>query len=983
MKRRFSLFMALACLISSMSFAGIAHAENKKSNFSDVTSTTKYSDAIVTLTKLGIINGYDNGDGTYSFKPEGEITRAEFTKIITVALGVADAAASATNDFTDIDSHWAKSNILVAAGRKIVNGFEDKTFRPDEKVTYEQAVKMIVCAAGYENAAVALGGWPAGYIAEGNTLGITKNAVASDQSAPATRGIVAQLMNNVMDVDIPVYNAATGRLESDLSTFMETYLGIVKEKCKIVGVEDKTTSDCTIDLYIGEMAIRLKNGDVIKLDFNSYTDDKSSLENILGQEAVVFYKEGKGGDMNTLFELDLETVNNVVTTINYNDIDSFSGSTLKYSDGSKNRNVNIKKANLTAVYYNGKAVEDFDDDMLAKWLSPNSDKFIYGDVKLTDSGNDGTIEIIDITDYNILVAARTPSTSDYLITNKVKFTKGKTPDHYIDKVTLNPDDVHTVLNITNASGTKIQPTAIKANDVLLVAESLPGSGDTYITVKVTSTPVTGKVSAYDNEKITISSKEYSIEDYGKFYIENESSMTISTSLQGTFYIDAYNNIVYATFNTTSTNYQYAYIIKTMTDDDEDYNLKAYVPSSSSVKTYSIKSKVKLNGDTVSAATAANKLKSNVEDNPDTFVPDSKSSIFGNKVAKTNACQIAKLVVDGMQVTEIITLDTASEGATNEDVTKLVEYLPLDGKIKYSGSNKFGEGDFYVNSSTVFIYVPQDRTSEKSYGKRTTGSFTSGNSYYVQPYNVNSSKMAGLVILYGNSESISVPSYTTKPYVLAEEISEGTSNGDSILKVNYFNLYDHSKDVISGKADRYDNISDTQNKEDYTDVSGLSVGDIFVNGNDTTGIVNTKFVIKADDVKSVGSNYDFTADKFEWVSSKTATNAYSRIFVANVIEVVEDGDNYSLRVTRNGFDADGKIIEGSEDLIPIKNDVRILKFNDKGNKIISTMDEDSTDKLSALDMRGADTDGKDCSKVAVFEYSTTPSKGRDCKAILIY
>ena len=48
-----------------------------------------------------------------------------------------------------------------------------------------------------------------------------------------------------------------------------------------------------------------------------------------------------------------------------------------------------------------------------------------------------------------------------------------------------------------------------------------------------------------------------------------------------------------------------------------------------------------------------------------------------------------------------------------------------------------------------------------------------------------------------------------------------------------------------------------------------------------------------------------------------------------------------------------------------------------------MDEDSTDKLSALDMRGADTDGKDCSKVAVFEYSTTPSKGRDCKAILIY
>ena len=980
MKRKFSLFMAAACLISSMGFTGIVHAADNKANFSDVTSSTKYSDAIVTLTKLGIINGYDNGDGTYSFKPEGEITRAEFTKIITVALGVSDAAASASNEFTDIDTHWAKSNILVAAGRKIVNGFEDQTFRPDEKVTYEQAVKMIVCAAGYENAAIALGGWPTGYVSEGNTLGITKGAVVADQSAPATRGVVAQLMDNVLDVDIPVYNAATGRLESDLSSFMETYLGIKKEKCKIVGVEDKTTSDCTVSLYVGEMAVRLKNGDVIKMEYNSYTDDKSTLENILGQEAVVFYKEGKGGNMNSLFELDLETVDNTVTTINYNDIDSFTGSSLKYSDSSKkNKTVNIKKSNLTAVYYNGKAVEDYDDDMLSDWLSPTGKNFIYGDVKLTDSGNDGTIEIIDIMDYNIMVAARTPSTSDYLVTNKVKFTKGDKPAHYIDKITLDPDDVNTVLTITNDSGAKISPTSIKANDVLLVAQSLDGSGDTYVTVKVTSNPVTGKITAYDNEKVTISSKDYNIEEYGKNYIENESSMSISTSLQGTFYVDAYNNIVYATFSTTSTNYQYAYLIRTMTDDDENFNIKAYVPASSGVKLYSLKSKVKLDGETVSAASAVNTLRSNVEDDSDTFVPDAASSIFGNKVTKTNACQIVKLVTDGTQVTEIVTLNTASEGETNEDVTKLVEYLPLTGQTKYSGSNKFGNGDFYVNSSTTFIYIPQDRSSESSYGKRSISSFTTDNNYYVQPYNVNSSKMAGLVLLYGNSSSNSTPGNNSKPFIISEDVKEGSYNGETVWKVNYFNSYDHSKDIIESRAS-IDNITVTTG--DYVNISDYSVGDMFVCGSDTSGLVNASTVLKADDVYAVKDN-DFTDDKFEWYSSSTESKAYSHVYVANVIEVVEDGDNYSLRVTRNGFDENGEIISGDEDLIPIDSSIRILKFNDKGNKIISTLDEDSTDKLSALDFRGVDTDGKDCSVIAVYEHSTTPTKGRDCKTILIY
>ena len=221
MKRKFSLFLALACLFSSLTFAGSVHAATGNA-FTDVTSATPNSEAILTLTKLGVINGYANEDNTtYSFKPEGDITRGEFAKIITVALGAQNEAAASTIEFSDIEGHWAKPYVLIAASRGIVNGFEDGTFKPDENVTYEQAVKMIVCAAGYESIAQSLGGWPNGYMMQAINLKLTDNAVTADQTGKASRGIVAQLMFNVLDVDIPVYNSITGKLEDNLKTFME------------------------------------------------------------------------------------------------------------------------------------------------------------------------------------------------------------------------------------------------------------------------------------------------------------------------------------------------------------------------------------------------------------------------------------------------------------------------------------------------------------------------------------------------------------------------------------------------------------------------------------------------------------------------------------------------------------------------------------------------------------------------------------------
>lgn len=48
--------------------------------------------------------------------------------------------------FTDIDQHWASEQIRLAASKGYVDGFEDGSFRPDQNVTRAEFIKMAVTA---------------------------------------------------------------------------------------------------------------------------------------------------------------------------------------------------------------------------------------------------------------------------------------------------------------------------------------------------------------------------------------------------------------------------------------------------------------------------------------------------------------------------------------------------------------------------------------------------------------------------------------------------------------------------------------------------------------------------------------------------------------------------------------------------------------------------------------------------------------------
>lgn len=99
------------------------------------------------MVEIGAISGY--ADGT--FKPNNNITRAEFATALVKALGLEVKSGKV---FADTENHWAKDYISTAYANGILSGYDETTFGTNDFITREQMAVMVVKAASLENTTV-------------------------------------------------------------------------------------------------------------------------------------------------------------------------------------------------------------------------------------------------------------------------------------------------------------------------------------------------------------------------------------------------------------------------------------------------------------------------------------------------------------------------------------------------------------------------------------------------------------------------------------------------------------------------------------------------------------------------------------------------------------------------------------------------------------------------------------------------------------
>lgn len=121
----------------------------------DDLSGHRYEKEMRELMALGVISGYPGG----SIQPEREVTRAEFAKMVIKTFGLGtdvesaqfksaglaspEVTAAAVN-FKDVQAgQWFYQPVMDAVQAGIVQGYPDKTFKPDASITREQMATMV------------------------------------------------------------------------------------------------------------------------------------------------------------------------------------------------------------------------------------------------------------------------------------------------------------------------------------------------------------------------------------------------------------------------------------------------------------------------------------------------------------------------------------------------------------------------------------------------------------------------------------------------------------------------------------------------------------------------------------------------------------------------------------------------------------------------------------------------------------------------
>ena len=97
--------------------------------------------AITDMASREIISGYPDN----TFKPDGSITRAEFSAIIVRALGLPEGTG--VSPFHDVSAtYWCCGYIETAVSFGLMSGYPDGNFCPDEQFTREQAMTVVARA---------------------------------------------------------------------------------------------------------------------------------------------------------------------------------------------------------------------------------------------------------------------------------------------------------------------------------------------------------------------------------------------------------------------------------------------------------------------------------------------------------------------------------------------------------------------------------------------------------------------------------------------------------------------------------------------------------------------------------------------------------------------------------------------------------------------------------------------------------------------
>ena len=785
--------------VFAMALTTIASA----ASFSDVAEDSAYYEAVETLTKLGIIDGYEDG----TFKPEQTVTRAEMAKLLACVQGYGSSAESQTSTaFTDVPAtHWASGYVANATGIAI-DGYGDGTFRPDVQVKYEEAVKMIMATLGYTVIANSKGGYPMGYVSAAISAKVTDGVSNATVGTAANRGTIAQLLFNAIDTPLVEqttwekdgsgeYTKFDGTGNNAYKTLMSEYLDVVKMKGVVV-------ANSYMDIKDTVAAIDKEDEPTVKIDItNTYKviNDEfydgyeyaqgyeflvgdSDAEDFVGKAVIFFAKENDYDDWEIISIAEDSTYNTSVTfpLADFDEDDTTVDSIYYYKNGSST-GTKLKLEDTVNVLYNNAY---YAADLVAL-ITDLADGNFGGQVTLVDTNKTAGYDLAVV---EAAVSAVVEEVNGNKITLKetVRLPKGGN----ITKINTDDDDVIVVLT---KDGKEISASDINEDDVLSIVSV---NNAVYTVIDVMSNIVEGTVSS--RKASSTSSDGYAYKIDGTWYdvAAGADIGTVAAGDAGNFYIDKYGYIAYYDETVAGSTGTYGYVLDALvsTDDWGNQTFEVKLLTAEGVKTYQVADKF-----TVYAADGTKSSKK---------VDGTGSDVIDEEYDTEFLDEYGDTVVDyGLSSGKLNKFSAAGYD------DKFVEVGTVSGNYDAS-SYEIGRTSF--DKDTIVFYV--DDSESKSYvgtladledDVEIPAGATAGKAYE----NSKNTEDANILVLYNMGTSTSA----STGLAVITDIEDGKDeDGDDIYVLAV--LYNGEEVTLNTDADVYTDIT-TDNDVD------LTVGDI--------------------------------------------------------------------------------------------------------------------------------------------------------------
>lgn len=781
MKKIITLILSLT--IAATIFGGIFPVEAR------VLSDT-YADQAALLKTIGLLDSVSESEAQQTL-----VTRGEFAQYMENILHMDEATEQNVRYFTDVPmDHWAVSAINRLTEMGVISVGTDQKFRPGDKITENEATKMVLTVAGYGEYSQVRGGYPAGYFQTAKELKLS----VSGSEEPLTLARAAQLLYEILQVPVYMGTKYSDDHVIEYGSADETLLSLYYDMYAMEGI---VTYADGIDL--DGKGVEEKN--IIRVGGVSYKTELHLMQEV-GRFSSFICRESEG-DMDEIVLLNTEKKRDKMVEFYSEDFVEYrSGENTVVYYGANEKELRAKLAKNVVVVKNGKLM----DENTAEAFEINK-----GQIRLTDINQDGAFDYVVIFAYENYIADTFDEFSSVLY-DVLDSSKS---------ISINPAVDSRKIRIQDTAGREMSFSDIPVGSVLSVCES-----EDFVLATVSVNQITGTIFQIAEGEESIpklligknkSDTQWYQMDRDYYQAEYGDAVSLSIGISGTYYLDFRGKI--AMIESASANeWQYAYLVAHAFDTlfTPELKLKLFLQTGE-MKVCKVSDKVKVDGNTVKGGDAA-------------LYAISKER-YGKVLAKNEDPTNGQLLRIKFNSNGIITdIDTeytapSAEGAQSLKRTANVQTL----YYRYHAGSF--NGQFVRNSQTVYFGVPTHENlktaNDKEFRILPSGWFGDKN-YTVEGFKLDQRDgYESAIVCYGISTDT-----IEEGYYLVEYASDAVNaEGNRVKMLHVWSCNGIESDLRA--AEEFD-FSITEEKDGVVNVYTADEGDIIRIGRDVSGDINS-------------------------------------------------------------------------------------------------------------------------------------------------